>query len=240
MKSGALAATVLFAASAMARDVTIVRNGPLLKFTYSWPREAAADRRLNDLLRRKAMAEWRERLAGEEDNRKLSPTDRLPFRQGYDTIWWTTAGQSRRLLSLQGSFEAMSSGMAHPEHGNEALLWDRRARREISLESLFSNRASFAPLTRKTYCAELAKEQRKRLQRIGGGDPDPCPNYTDLAIAPADKDKDGRFDSIDFVAPPYVAGFYALGDFVIAVPVTATIIRAVKPEYRSSFEAQRQ
>ena len=240
MKHALLAAATLVAAPATARDVTIVRNSPVLKFTYEWPREAAADNRLDRVLRAEANKEWRERLDGEIDNRKNDKGEGFEFRQGYDTFYWKTAGQTPRLLSLQGTGEAMSSGMAHPEHWNETLLWDRRARKEIKLESLFSNPASFAPLTRVAYCAALAKEQRKRLERAGGGDPDPCPNYTDLAIAPADKNKDGRFDSIDFVAPPYAAGYYALGEFDIALPVTIAIIRAVKPEYRSSFEAQRQ
>jgi hypothetical protein len=240
MKTAIFAGALVLAVPAAARDVAIVHNNSLLKFTYQWPRQAAADRRLDALLRSAAAKEWRERLAGEEDNRKNSDPNNLPFRQGYDTFSWQLAGETPRLLSLQGAGLAMSSGMAHPEHWNEALLWDRRARKEISLESLFSRPATFEPLTRTAYCAALAKEQDKRLERAGGGDPDPCPKYTDLAIAPADKDKDGRFDSIEFVAPPYVAGFYALGEFVIALPVTAAIVRAIKPEYRSSFEAQRQ
>ena len=240
MRAWVLTVALLFAANAEARDVKTEHSNALLKFTYEWPREASADRRLDALLRAKAAAEWRDRLAGEEDNRKEDEKQNFPFRQGYDTFYWQTAGQTHRLLSLQGAGLAMSSGMAHPEHWNEALLWDRRARKQISLESLFRNQASFAPLTRSAYCAALAKEQQKRLERAGGGDPDPCPKYTDLTIAPADKNKDGRFDSIDFVAPPYVAGFYALGEFVISLPVTATIVRAIKPEHRPSFKAQRQ
>jgi hypothetical protein len=240
MKIGLFTAAVLLAAPAAARDTTVVHNSALLKFTYEWPRQAAADPRLNSLLYAKAATEWRERLAGEEDNRKNSDPNNLPFRQGYDTFSWQLAGETPRLLSLQGGGLAMSAGMAHPEHWNEALVWDRRARREISLESLFRGQATFASLTRTVYCTALVKEQRKRLKRAGGGEPDPCPKYADLAIAPSDKDKNGRFDSIAFVAPPYVAGYYALGDFLIALPVTASIVGALKPEYRSSFEAQRQ
>ena len=240
MKLALISAGILLAAPAAARDVTITHDNALLKFTYEWPRAAAADHRLDALLRAKAAAEFRERLAGEEDNRKAARTQHFEFRQGYDTFSWEAVGETPRLLSLQGAGLAMSSGMAHPEHWNEALLWDRSARRRMSLASLFSGRASFAPLTRTTYCGALAKEQPRRLKAVGGGEPDPCPNYTELAIAPADKDKDGRFDSIDFVAPPYVAGFYALGDFVIALPVTATIVRGIKLRYRASFEVQRQ
>jgi len=67
-----------------------------------------------------------------------------------------------------------------------------------------------------------------------------CPRYSDLAIAPVDNDKDGRFDSISFVAAPYVAGPYVEGDYEIVLPVTAKLIAALKPQFRSSFEPQRQ
>jgi hypothetical protein len=44
---------------------------------------------------------------------------------------------------------------------------------------------------------------------------------------------------ITFHADPYVAGPYAEGDYDISLPVTAEVIAALKPAYRSSFEAQR-
>ncbi len=46
-------------------------------------------------------------------------------------------------------------------------------------------------------------------------------------------------DEITFHADPYVAGPYAEGDYDIALPVTQAVIEALKPAYRSSFEAQR-
>jgi len=67
-----------------------------------------------------------------------------------------------------------------------------------------------------------------------------CPKYSDLAIAPVDKNKDGRFDRLGFIASPYVAGPYAEGEYEIELPVTPQLIAAMKSTYRSSYEAQRQ
>ena len=61
-----------------------------------------------------------------------------------------------------------------------------------------------------------------------------------LAIALVDRNKNGRFDSIHFVASPYIAGPYAEGEYEISLPVTSQLISGIKPEYRSSFERQRQ
>ena len=43
-----------------------------------------------------------------------------------------------------------------------------------------------------------------------------------------------------FVASPYVAGPYVEGEYEVELPVTARLIEALRPEYRESFEAQRQ
>ncbi len=47
---------------------------------------------------------------------------------------WETLGQSPRLLSLVSSTSAYTGG-AHPNTNTKALLWDRRAAREISYRS---------------------------------------------------------------------------------------------------------
>ena len=87
-----------------------------------------------------------------------------------------------------------------------ALLWERSLNRQVSVGDTFSRPGVFAGLTRTLYCRALDKERLKRRQGDKlGGEFDECPKYTDLAIAPVDKGKDGRFDAIQFVASPYVA-----------------------------------
>ena len=153
---------------------------------------------------------------------------------------WTTAGQTPRLLSLQSDLGTFTGG-AHPNSNHGSLLWDRTLNREIALGALFSNAAQFPGLTRPTYCKKLDAERSKRREgeKIGG-DFDQCPKFNELAISPVDKNKNGRFDTIDFVASPYVAGPYVEGEYEIDFPVSSALIAAMKPEYRGSFEAQRQ
>jgi hypothetical protein len=107
---------------------------------------------------------------------------------------------------------------------------------------LFLRKGAFAALTRARYCAALNAERSKRREgeKLDLPDFNACPKYGDLAIALLDKDKNGRFDTIDFVASPYTAGPYAEGEYEIPLPVTSQLIAGIKPEYRNSFERQRQ
>ena len=93
-----------------------------------------------------------------------------------------------------------------------------------------------------SYCKRLDAERTKRREgeKLDLPEFNQCPKYSDLAIAPVDSNKNGRFDRIDFVASPYVAGPYVEGEYEILVPVTPKFIAALKPDYRGSFEPQRQ
>jgi hypothetical protein len=86
------------------------------------------------------------------------------------------------------------------------------------------------------------KRRRGGNGKLGGGIPefDACPKLSEAAFVPADSDGDGRLDRLHFIAAPYTAGPYAEGDYDIAIPVTKTLFAMIKPEYRSSFEAQPQ
>ena len=80
---------------------------------------------------------------------------------------WSTAGQSARLLSLEGTWETYTGG-AHPAHGSRTLLWDRSLNRAIEVTALFAKSSSFPALTRATYCKALDAE-RAVVTRLGGG-----------------------------------------------------------------------
>ena len=102
-------------------------------------------------------------------------------------------------------------------------------------------RSSFSAATRASYCKRLDAERAKRRQGEKlGGEFDQCPKYSELSVYPADKNRNGRFDRITFVASPYVAGPYVEGEYEISLPVSSALIAAMNPEYRSSFEVQRQ
>jgi len=164
---------------------------------------------------------------------------------GYDAYNYlseiTLTAKPGRLLSLQSAFDTFEGG-AHPNHSYDALLWDRVLGREIAIGDQFLHASSFAALTRGPYCKALAREQSKRRdgEKLDLREFNECPKYSDLAIAPVDKNKDGRFDRLGFIASPYVAGPYAEGEYEIELPVTSQLIAAMKSTYRSSYEAQRQ
>lgn len=229
------------AAAAAPAPVKIVRNSDVIDFTYEWPREAAAVPALDRTFRAEAEHAYRNALP-------LAREDHAGYvREGRQTVHdfyakkWTTAGSTPRLLALQ--FEGSTyTGGAHPNTGYGALLWDRAAAREVGVASLFRSPTALTALTRPQYCTLLNRQRAKRRQ-----DWQPsiveftaCPPFRVLAVSPVDSDRNGRFDLIEFVASPYTAGPYAEGKYAVRVRVTPVIMRALKPDYAPSFEAQRQ
>ena len=234
-----LAALALTAATTAAPH-KVVRNTPILEFTYEWPAEAVAIPALDRRLYSKAKADLAKAQKYALEDQKLTASQKRDFNPHYYSMLWSTAGESPRLLSLEGVFEGFTGG-AHPQHGNEALLWDRKLNRETDLNRLFVKSSAFLALTRGPYCKALDGERRQRREGESlGGEFDQCPKYGELKIAPVDNNGNGRFDRIAFVAMPYVAGPYVEGAYETPLPVTAALIAALKPEYRSSFEVYRQ
>ena len=223
----------------------VIRHSAALDFTYDWPAEAAAIPALDLQLYKDAKAKLAEAEKSAAEDQAVSRNQQRDYNQHDFSGSWETEGETPRLLSLQGSFGGFEGG-AHPNGYSKALLWDRQPGREIHVESLLVRPSDFPALTRSVYCRKLNAERAKRRERepadgLGPTDPfNQCPKYSELAISLVDKNKNGRFDSFDFIASAYVAGPYVEGDYEISLPVTAQLIAALKPEYRSSFEAQRQ
>lgn len=241
MNRGMIVAAALFgASSAVAAPVKIVHDSKALEFSYEWSAEAAAVQALDKRFRADLDKVYKEALANARDDREAARGQKRDFNGHYFSMQWTTAGETARLLSLQGELGTFEGG-AHPNTSYDALLWDRKLNRQINMGALLTGRGNFAALTRTAYCKALDAERatRREGEKLGG-EFDECPKYTDLAIAPVDKNANGRFDSIDFVASPYVAGPYVEGEYEVELPVTARLIEALRPEYRESFEAQRQ
>jgi hypothetical protein len=235
-------AALLWTAAADARPVKISHKSAALEFTYAWPAEAAAIPALDRKFRAEAAARYRQSLSlAREDQRVYQQQKRGSIADFYSKEW-TTAGESRRLLSLQSQHSAYTGG-AHPNTDYGALLWDRERSREVTVSKLLLRAMAFEALTRAPYCKALNVERRKRRGKdwkLSLPEFNACPKFADLAIAPADTNHNGRMDKIDFVASPYEAGPYSEGKYEIAIPVTRQLIAALRPEYRNSLEAHRQ
>ena len=67
---------------------------------------------------------------------------------------------------------------------------------------------------------------------------DDCPSFKEIAIIPADSNRDGRFDNLLLTASPYVAGPWVEGAYEIELSVTADLMAALKREFQPSFAAQ--
>jgi hypothetical protein len=240
MKSLIPFALLLTAAAPSQKAVEIERNSKTLEFSSSWPAEAAVIPALNRRFRTASDQAWREARSNVVADQKLTLEQKRPFNRQSYSMAWTTAGQSKRLLSLQSELGTFTGG-AHPNRSYGALLWDRAFGRQVTLDSLFARSGGLAAVTRTAYCSALDAERLKRREGEKlDGEFGECPKYSELAIAPADGDKDGSFDRLSFVASPYTAGPYVEGEYEISLPVTAALIAALHPQYRASFEAQRQ
>lgn len=234
-------AALLSAANAHANAVKVERNSAALEFSYSYPAEAAAIPALNRRFQADLATQYRKASKLGLEDLKIYKEQKRGGISDFFSMEWTTAGQTPRLLSLQNQLSTFTGG-AHPNTSYGALLWDRRLGREIKMETLFLRSGAFAALTRSRYCAALDAERKKRREgeKLDLPDFNACPKYSELAITAVDKDRNNRFDSIAFVASPYTAGPYAEGEYEVSLPVTSQLIAAIKPDYRSSFERQRQ
>lgn len=241
MKWAALLSLAALAASAAtAKPVKTERVSSALEFSYEWPAKVQVINGLRTYLKADLEKAFRQASADAVDDQKSAHSNSYPFRQHSYSMSWDSEGESTRLISLEGGLAWDTNG-AHPNTSTKALLWDRQPDRQVTIGDLFSKPSAFPAQTRAAYCKALnAERARRREGEKLDGEFAQCPPYKDLAIMLVDRNHDKRFEHILFVAPPYVAGPYVEGEYEISLPATANIVAALKPEYRSSFQVQRQ
>ena len=210
----------------------------LIDFHFAWPAEAAAIPQLVARFRAEMEKAKDELIVGAKADKAMREKEGIDFNGYQSSTDYQTAGQSPRLLSLFVEASAYTGG-AHPNHGTNALLWDRQAAREIKVADLFAEPANRDRLLTQRWCDALNKaREEKRGEPVGGGGMfDECPKLDEIAIVPTDKDGNVRFDRLILTASPYVAGPYVEGSYEIDLAVTPDLIAALKAEYRGSFEA---
>jgi hypothetical protein len=219
--------------------VKVEEKTDLYTFSFAWPAEAAAIPKLAERFKaemEKAKAELTRDASSDRDERKKGgfPFHAYELQRSYET-----AGQSDRLLSLESSVYSFTGG-AHGSTGSGSLIWDRQAAKEVSIPDLLIAGQSWTGAITQAFCVLLNREREKRR----GAPVEPgstfgdCPKYNELTKVLRDTNSNGRFDHVGVIADQYVAGPYAEGDFDIPLPITATMIGRIKPEYRSSFEAR--
>ena len=234
MKTAA-AAFALLAATFQPQAFTREERSDLLEFSYAWPAVIGEQPRLQARLEAE-MAEGRAQalLWAEED--RASRSGDFPFNGHHHATQWDTAGVTERLLSLTASTDTYTGG-AHGNLSLHALLWDRASDEAVEPAALLGDEAMAALSER--YCAALDAERSERRGVPVSRDDffGDCPPLAEQALAPVDEDGDDRFERLDVLIPPYVAGPWVEGPYVIAVPFEPGELAGLPPEYRAYFEA---
>lgn len=215
---------------------TAVRDTPLLDFEYSWPEAISPETQLVARLSADLSKSYDEALAAARENKSDTEKYNAPFNQNMFNRVWTLEGQTKRLTSLLSGTDTFTGG-AHPNHNSSALLWDRDTASELKLAELFASADTLESTVRPAFCKALDAERASRRQgeKLEGQFAE-CPALSELTIAPQDKDGDGKFESIRLIADPYVAGPYAEGDYEVVLPVSASLAKSLKAEFRADFK----
>lgn len=225
---------------AMPKAFVFEEENDLITFHYGWSAEAAVVPQLVQRFRKEMEKVKAELVTGAKEYKAEHEKDGFGSNPYEAQRSYETEGKSSRLLSLQMTAYAFTGG-AHPNSWTGALLWDRRLGRETSISQLLHPGTSWTGAIRQPFCVLLDREREERRGEpvSKGDDPfDDCPNYDKLTVLLVDTDHNGRFDHVNVIADSYVAGPYVEGEYEILLPITATMISRLKPEFSSSFEPQ--
>lgn len=223
------------AAPAVARSESV--SNDLYEFEYSYPAAAAAipdlRKRFDDDLEKQRRALIESAQVQLADSKKNG----YPFNPLGSWTAWKVVTDLPGWLSLSaevGSYE----GGAHPNHGFDALLWDRQANAPRPVSELFTSEADLSRAIRPDFCRALDRQREQRrgepVDRGSGNDFDQCIDPVESTII-LGSSNGKAFDRIGVLVAPYAAGPYAEGDYEVTLPVTDAVLAAVKPGFRDSF-----
>ncbi len=224
----------LLLAAAQPDDFQLAEDNGALAFSYGWPAVVAGDPVLEQELRNRLETARAQAESYLVDDRGSRPAD-APLNPHHYAAEWRVDGETAALLGLSATVETYTGG-AHGNLHYAALLWDRAAHAPVELAGLLgTGLARIGP----RYCAALDAERAER--RGGPTDPDDmfgnCPQIEMQVLTPADKDGDGRFDTLAVLLPPYAAGPYVEGDYVIEIGFESADLVAIPTAQSAAFEA---
>ncbi|MCB2048729.1 MAG: DUF3298 and DUF4163 domain-containing protein [Novosphingobium sp.] len=168
-----------------------------------------------------------------KEGRKASQNDGFPFNPYDFELGWDVVTDLPAWLSLSASFSTYTGG-AHPNHGFDALLWDKRAGKMREATELFQSERAFSDVVRADFCKALDKERAEKRDSQGIDGFDECIEPTEAVII-LGSSNGKAFNRIGFLIAPYIAGPYVEGTYEVTLPVTEKVLSKVKAEFRPSF-----
>jgi len=218
---------------------TIEIDKEALTFTYFWPAQAQAIEGLSAELEKRAEADKAEYSAYAQNAKADADEGDYTFMRHSYSAGWEVAADLPGYLSLGGGRSTYTGG-AHGNSDYDSLVWDRKAGKALSPVDLFTSPEAIDQAVREPYCTALKDERSKRLGPeivLNLGVYDGCPPLSELALVLMSKNG-VTFDTMELIAAPYVAGAYAEGAYIIALPVTDAVRAAAKPEHKDAFAAE--
>lgn len=219
---------------------SVKESNNLYEFEYAYPVAAGRIPELKawlDADLAKQRKEFVDQAREDKASSKEAGIEFHPYALAYD---WKVVADLPDWLSLS-TMVYSDEGGAHPNHGYSALLWDKRANLQRQATDLFASKQAFTQATQAAFCAEIDKQREKKRGEPIKRDSDSFTDCLDPAketvILGSSNHK--TFDRIGFLVGPYEAGPYVEGDYEVTLPVTATILAAVKPEFRGAFSVRR-
>ncbi|HKT86598.1 MAG TPA: DUF4163 domain-containing protein [Novosphingobium sp.] len=216
-------------------------SGDLYEFGYAYPDAAGAIPGLKALLDGK-LDQARKSLAAESrDDERDAKKGGFPYRPHSSDTTWKAVTVLPGWLSLSSEVYVYTGG-AHGMSAFDSLLWDRKAGTAREPVDLFTSAAALRNPIQRPFCDALDREREKRRGepvRHGADDMfSDCINPLESTLILGSSNR-RTFDRLGILIAPYAAGPYAEGSYEITLPVTAEVLEAVKPEYRSSFSVGR-
>lgn len=226
--------SVVVLALGIASMAQAAETTPNYTFDYAYPAAAGQIGPLRAWLEADK-ARMRAKLAADAATfRADAKKEGIPFRAYDATKTWKVVTSTPRFLSLSADLSSYTGG-AHGMSQSLSLVWDKKAGRQLKATDVFVSPAAIQAAFGAAWCAQLKTERTKRLGADAGQDDFfKCPKLSELTLLLGSSG--GRvINRIGLIADPYVAGSYAEGPYEVTLPVTAAVLRAVKPAYRTDF-----
>lgn len=240
---GALA--LLSATTALAapgKPVDGDEKGPGYSFEFSYP-DVIAD---HPALQKIVLAERQSRLAELKEWGKdwlAQNPERAVETDMQAHITWQTVADLPRFLSLTKDIWDYTGG-AHGNWWRSSIVWDKQSKAALKPVDMFIDKQQFDRAVRDRFCELLdAERAEKDGQASVAGKLDPeywqdwmerCPKPSDLDIILGSSNRK-TFDRLAVYVGIYTVGPYVEGDYEINLPITASLLATVKPQYRSAF-----
>lgn len=230
------AALLLAVVGTPPQTVLAEHEDELLAFRYGWPAIVEEEPALRAMLRadkERARSEARENAAADRASRGTQ----FPFTGHSFARLWEVIGANDRLLSLAAETNSYSGG-AHGNVALEAILWDRASDHALEPTELLGRAAMerMAPRFCDALDAMRAERRGEPVRRDPNDSFTACPALADQALAPVDEDGDGRLDGLRVLIPPYAAGPWVEGPYIVELGFALADLSGLAAEHRASFE----